>query len=168
MCPFRNSHIIIGWDFSTWTCINSCTFLNLYSGTLLNTHHPACVHSRTGPLTLERQTALWWASGQESQLKVSVLPIAALFGRVGVPYLCRRVECCSTATGAQGCSRWWPGPAARSQAGRRSSASPRPGKKPFQCSACWWRLRRGSGTAHTSQLPGGKNQMWKKKERRKK
>lgn len=96
-------------------------------------------------------------------MKVSVLPIAALFGRVGVPYLCRRVECCSTATGAQGCSRWWPGPAARSQVGRRSSASPRPGKKPFQCSACWWRLRRGSGTAHTSQLPGGKNQMQKKK-----
>lgn len=89
-------------------------------------------------------------------MKVSLFPIEALFDHVGVLYLCRRVECCSTVTGAQGCSRWWPGPAARSQSGRRNSESPRPGKRPFQCSAYWWRLRRGSGMAHTSQLPGGK------------
>lgn len=139
----------------SWLC-NLYTSLNVWSVTLLKAHHPACAHSRTGQLTLQRQTGVWWVPGEESQLKISVCLFAAWFGRVGVPYLCRRVECCSTATGAQGCSKWWPGPAAHSQAGTRSSASPQPGKKPFQRSACWWRRRRGSGTARTSQLPGGK------------
>lgn len=73
---------------------------------------------------------------------------------VDVFYLCMRAECCSTATGVQGCSRWWPRPAARSLSGRRSPASLRPGKRPSPSSARWWRRRRGSGTARTFQLRG--------------
>lgn len=74
---------------------------------------------------------------------------------VGIVDLCRREECCSTVTGAQGYSRWWLHPAARSQSGRRKSASLLLGKRPFQSSAHWWRLRQGSCMARTFQLSGG-------------
>lgn len=69
-------------------------------------------------------------------------------------HLCRQGGCYSTVKGAQGYSKWWPHPAARIQGDRRRSASPLLGKRPSRSSACWWRLRRGSCTARTSQLKG--------------
>lgn len=54
------------------TVINNTT---LYSGSLWTTYRPACAHPQTGLLMLQRQTVLWWALGQESQLRVNVLPI---------------------------------------------------------------------------------------------
>ena len=69
-------------------------------------------------------------------------------------YLCRQGACCSTVTGVRGCSRWRRRPAARGQSGRRRSTFLLPGKRPFQSSARWWRQRRGSCTARTSQLRG--------------
>lgn len=73
---------------------------------------------------------------------------------VGTVYLCRQGGCCSTVRGVRGYSRWWHRPAARSQSGRRSSASPPLGKRPFQSSARWSRRRRGSCMARTFQLRG--------------
>lgn len=69
-----------------------------------------------------------------------------------VVYLCRQEECYSTVTGVQEHSIWWHNPAAHSRGDRRKSASLLLDKKPFQSSACWWKLHRGSCMAHTFQL----------------
>lgn len=129
----------------------------------MKTYHPACVHSQTGLLMLQRQTLVSVGAGVTIECQLAAnCDFFVIFDNARVLHLCRRVGCCSTATGVQGCSRWWLGPAAHNQAGRRSSVSPQPGKKPFHCSACWWRLRRGSCKARTSQLPGGKKSDMKK------
>lgn len=67
-------------------------------------------------------------------------------------HLCRQEEYYSTVKGGRGYSRWRPDLAAHSQGDRRSSAFLLLGKRPFQSSAYWWRLRQGFCTARTSQL----------------
>lgn len=74
---------------------------------------------------------------------------------MGVIYLCRQEECCSTAMGAQGYNRQWLCPAARSRGGRRTSAPLLLGKRPFQSFAHWWRLHQGSCRARTFPLKEG-------------